>query len=692
MTNIISVLENQITESDSSGAETGEQRERNHRYWAMMPLGNEEPGRSHYVDPAVHGNVEAKKAIFSETFLSTRQVVKFSGGKDKSQDDAKTAYVQRVLKANQYERLFRDGWHDAFVAKKQTVWVSWEEDTETVELRFQGAPTQIVMQQLQELGEIVDVDQSQLQSQPVPGPVGQMGYTQPILVHTGVLSVEVDSSRVKLDLIQPEYVYRDPAQTYCDDAMWNTAQMDVPRGVLVEMGFDPDQVESLMPDYRFGQSQEDYARKAHDRSGGSYMQHQRSGPQEEVTVYRTRTWLDLQEGDIEGFEPEQGWALYELYWGHGEILNWAEGAPAIQAIDCMNVYEWCEIPISHSESGMCTADVEAHQQKATSQLKRGVIDNMHITNNPRWEAVIDRIHNPRDLTDNVIGATIDVDAPGSVAPLMSPPLSPMVMGVLQMMESDSEERSGVSSLAKGMNQAAVSSQNADDMIARLTNAGQRRVAMAARDFANTFLIPLMQGIVKLAIKRDESVDQMESGGRVIPIAPSQWDEDEIGMELDVALTPDEAAEMSRKLLIMHNLQKEDEDMKALYGAKQKHAMFDTIYELMGIKDSTPFLGTPESPEYQQFMQKQEQDQAQMKQIAMMQAERQDQLAETQIESISQQVQIGWANLNNNIMDTAHDNTLDDDKFDWQQYMDRSDNFFKEEELKLEEEQERGVSL
>ena len=98
MSKLISLLEQQINDSDTSDTEVGKQRSRNHRYYNMRPLGNEQKGRSHYIDPAVFGSVEDKKAVFSETFLGSRQVVRFNGANG-MESEAKTAYVQQVLRA-----------------------------------------------------------------------------------------------------------------------------------------------------------------------------------------------------------------------------------------------------------------------------------------------------------------------------------------------------------------------------------------------------------------------------------------------------------------------------------------------------------------------------------------------------------------------------------------------------------------
>jgi hypothetical protein len=265
----------------------------------------------------------------------------------------------------------------------------------------------------------------------------------------------------------------------------------------------------------------------------------------------------------------------------------------------------------------------------------------------------------------------------------------MTMPILEMLQRDSEERSGMSSLAKGMNSNVLSSQNADSMVERLTNAGTRRVTAEARDFAKTFLIPLMQHIVKLAMENDNSQDQMEAGGKVIPIVPSQWQEDANDMDIAVALTPDEAQSMAKNMVLLHQIKSADEGIGAMYGPEQRHAFYDAVYELMGIDDATPYIMNPNSPQYQQIMQEQQQQVQQQQQHQMqMQMDVQD----TQLESLSQQVQQGWAALNSKVMDTVHDNDLDDQKQKWQQYIDFENLQLSQEELELEEEQKRGVSI
>lgn len=676
MSTLIKLLEDQVVESDATGTDVGKQRERNHRYYSMQPFGDERKGYSHYIAPSVFGSVEDKKAVYSESFLSSRQVVRFNG-ENRDESEAKSAYAQRALKANKYERLFADGWHNAFVAKSMTMWVDWRRDTEEVELTLMGHPSPVVNQMLSSLGQVVDVNTDELESYPTIAATGQQQ-----LVHSGKIVVTIDASYIDIDLIQPEFVLRDPEQAYADDSAWNTARMDITKNELVNMGFDPDQVDNLQSDYRWGSSEEARARKAHDNSGDSKAQ-SRDGGNAEVTVFKTRSWLTPdQVADIgEGFEPESGPAIYEIYWGLGEILSWSDGTPAVKVLDEMAVFEWTEFKISHAASGMCTADVEAHQQKAGSKLKRGVMDNMSITNNPRYEANATGLRDIDDLYDNAIGGVIETEdgfPVGQVKALDQPQLSPVVFGVMQMLDSDSEQRSGQSQASRGLNADVLSQQNAESMVDKVTTRGERRVGMGVRSFANTFLVPMLQCIVRFGQKYDKSQEVMEAGGRKVMIAPGQWQDEEHEMEIEVALTPSEASDMAQKLLQMNGLISQDEDMKALYTIKHKHALFDTVYELLGVKDSTKFLGSPESPEYKNYSKA-------MGQKAQEQEMIQKQVMGTQLKLATSADKREWDKFNWTRTNDMSDNLREDDKLAW----DKSKG---QQELDIERTQKRAASI
>ena len=646
---LVKLLESQVQEAHVASFDVSEQRSRNHRYYSMEPLGNEVKGRSKYISPDVQDAVESKKAIFSETFLSDRDAVRFAGSRQPYEDDAKTAYVNAALRKNDYERLFRDAFHDAFVAKRCVVLADWVASTKTETLEIQGADPQQYQAILQQANPINVMDENLV--------------TDPSGMLTGVVEIETDDSGVELKLIAPERYFRDPNASTPEESMFVSVEYDCPRAKLLMEGYDPDQVDTLKPDYQFRNQDEDSARKAFDGTYQKLKHYNRTGVHEIVTMYRTWTWLD--EGTIAD-DPGMlatGVKLYEVHWSCGEILRWADGSPAMREVDCFPFFEWSEMKISHSAEGTCTADVMAMTQKTQSILKRLIIDNQQMRNTTRYEATVGSLKNPRDLLDNTIGGVIWSRQPGSVTPLATPELSPLTMNAVQLLKSDGDERNGMSGLAKGMEMGAVNNQNASDMIDKLTTAGRRRVTMAARDFARTFLVPLCQHICKLAIENDATQDQIECKGQMIPVIPSQWSDDDLEMEVAAALTPDEAMRNASQLMMLHQAMMQDPAMQEIYSTVQRHALFDHIFELVGVKNTQAFMMSPNSPEFQQMQIQKQVQMEQQTQEAMVANELNKQLMVAQATNLEMTGQAALQRVQVDQADKYFDNTLNEEELD-----------------------------
>jgi len=652
---LIKLLDAQVQEAHTASFDVSEQRSRNHRYYSMQPLGNEVSGRSKYISPDVQDAVESKKALFAETFLSDRDAVRFSGSKVPFEDDAKTAYCNAALRKNDYERLFRDAFHDAFVAKRCVVNCEWVASTKTEIVEIQGAAPQQYQQILQEKGAVGVQDESLV--------------TDPNGTLSGQVTIEVDDSGIELKLIEPERYYRDPNATYVADSMFIAVEADVPRARLLMDGYDPEQVNELSQDASFRNRDEDSSRRAFDGTYQKVKQANRAGVHETITMYRTWTYLDegVLNDDPQATPTEV--KLYEVHWCNSEVLRWADGTPAIREVECYPFFEWSEVKISHSADGTCTADVMAMTQKTQSILKRLIIDNQQMRNTTRYEATVGALKNPRDLLDNTIGGVIWSRQPGSVTPLAAPELSPLTMNAVQLLKSDGDERNGMSGLAKGMNDGAIQNQNASDMIDKLTTAGRRRVTMAARDFARTFLVPLSQHICKLAMENDQTQDQIEMKGQQIPVIPSQWSDDDLEMEVAAALTPDEAQRNASQLMMLHSQMMQDPSMGQIYSTVQKHALFDHIFDLLGVKNTTAFMMSPNSPEYQQMQQQMQVQQEAQNKEAMIMQELQKQLLAAQSAATEAQADALTTNSQVTQADKMFDNTLNEAELEHKKFVD-----------------------
>ena len=659
--NLTSLLESQLIENEAKLSEVGAQREQNHRYYTMQPLGNEIEGRSQYVSADTMDVVESKKSYFREAFFSGRQVCKFlPGDRESKQDaDAKTAYVERQLKKNHWYQLFRDGLHDAFVAKRCVYHVEWLEDSEYVMLDVTGADPMQIQWQIQQMDGIVGMDDSGME-------MDEAGNMH------GTMRVEVDRSRVALKLIQPERYYRDPYASYPEDSSFVAYEEDLTRSDLVDQGYDPEQIASLKTDHKFRREEEDNARKAHDSSWTRRRQHKRVEEQEIVTTYWSYTYLDLSKYIDDAPDDVR---LYKIRWGMGEVLRYppdenGESAFAIEEVSEMPFIEWSQYKVSHAESGMCDADVIAHTQKTASTLKRLAIDNQQMRNSSRWEAVQGAIKNPRDLLNNSIGGVLWTRQLGSVQPLPAPELSPMTMNIMEMLDRDKEDRTGNSRLSKGVNSDAMSNQNAGSMIDRLTNASNRRVMNECRDYAETLLVPLMRQIYRLGVRHDRSMYQFEVAGQQMQASPEQWSEPAPECAVQVALTPEEGAKQAMGLMQMHQMMSMDPVLGQLYGAQQRHALMDDLFDALGVSDTSRYMIMPGSPEHQQMMMQQQQEMMQQQQQMMQQQMMQQQLMQSADQREWQRVRIEEAEkISIGGLNTAQDNQRADEELEHKKVID-----------------------
>jgi hypothetical protein len=144
--------------------------------------------------------------------------------------------------------------------------------------------------------------------------------------------------------------------------------------------------------------------------------------------------------------------------------------------------------------------------------------------------------------------------------------------------------------------------------------------------------------------------------------------------------------LAQRMLMMDSKltmeQQTDPELKLMYGAQQKHALLDTVWELMGVKDATPYLVPPDSPQYQQAQQQAQQAQQQQQMQAMQQAQQAEQFQRGLLQSNDRRE---WKKVEFDMTDKVSDNLLNEEKFDWQKWVDSS-------ELRLEKEQKRGVSV
>ena len=354
---------------------------------------------------------------------------------------------------------------------------------------------------------------------------------------------------------------------------------------------------------------------------------------------------------------------------------------------------------------MSLADVLIDLQKTMSSLKRGVVDHMMLTTTSRWVANLSLVKNPRDLLDNRVGAVVDVMSPNPesvVRPLPTPQLNGNVYTAIENFEQEKEQRSGSSRMSRGMDTTAVSKQNSSDLINTFMNASNRRIMVMARNFAETFLKPLMPDIYKLGVENETEEKMMQLDGRFVAINPAMLG-DRTEMTVAVALTPEEQAQEAQMLLSLDSqftMNPQDPNLGGLYGPSQRHAMISRAFELLNIKEGASYLQDPNDEAYQQQQQEQQEQEQQQQEQADQMAQYQ---AEFQAEMQSRQVAVMEGQLDLDILKEQNKTVFDRQKQEHKEETEDSKLLLDAEKMKhdikmaraelvLEERQGRNVSI
>lgn len=605
---LLSLLERNLDAADTyTESLVGEQRDKSHRYYYGEPLGNEKPGRSQHISRDVFDAVESTKALLLDTFTADRRVVEFTPETNEDIEAARqaTEFVNYLFyRQNNGFKILQDTLHDGLVSKLGVVKRWWDTRYTYVQEEFADLDeAQFVMMAQDPEVEITVLNQTPIQPEMVDPMTGQV-VMPAITTYTGELKRRINKSQVRVDNLEPEKLYISPRAKSLEDTDFVSYRYEKEIGELLEDGYDPEKVEELdeeLDTYR-------------DSTLGRDSYDEFSAETSMRDDHPNRSYVTIYESYIRIYDPEvDSRCTYKVVHSRRTLLD-------MEKVESHPFRGWCPFPIPHKAIGLSLADVTMDIQKSQSTLKRSVIDNAWLTNTSRWVANLSLVRNPRDLIDNKIGAVIDVNAmdPSSVVqPLSTPQISPNIFTTMELLEQEKEARSGSSRMSKGMDSDVVSKQNSSDLITRYMNASNRRTMVMARNFAESFLKPLMFDLYRLAIENDTQPRMVQLSGKYVPIDPKQLRE-RTEMDVAVALTPDARAAEARTLTMLDQMwtaNPQDQTLGGMYQTQQRFALLARAVDLMGLKGGDKYLLSPMSPEYQQGMQQNQQQAEQQKQMA-----------------------------------------------------------------------------
>lgn len=561
-------------------------------------------GQSSYVSQDVFDAVEAMHAQLLETFTASTHLVKFApqGPEDQVRARAMTEVVSYVLhRQNPGLQVMSSIVKDGLMARVGVAKVWWEASERTEEAEFRASDPMAVFMAAEQGGYELDQDSFGVDE---AGEVSAKGRRT------------VDTSQVRIEAIPPaEFIVSRRARSL-DKAPFVAHRVAKTRAELKAMGLSDE-------DIRRFRGEDNYT--AFDT--------------EESVRF---DGIDEGSGLLDTDADDERFWIYEAYLkadldGSGVVQRWKVTKAGNRILDKEPVRNlpfvaFVPLPIPHSFWGDNFAERVMSIQRAKTALTRAILDHTAATINPRLQVVRGTLSNPSELTDPRLGGIVNVSRPDGLIPLVQAPLNPFVMNIVQMMDSNAEEISGISRLSQGLNKDALSGNNSNALVETLTSNSQTRQKVIAKNFATGFLIPLYYLVADIMADNAPSAMMIEIAGEWQEVPPETW-QTKRDLVAELHLGYGETDREVEKWLMLSQLLGNDPAMQPFYGPQQRYAVYRKVMELRGVKETTAYLIPPEQA------QPPEPDPLMIAELELKKAEAQQKLAEVQLKTLETQAKV-----------------------------------------------------
>jgi len=278
------------------------------------------------------------------------------------------------------------------------------------------------------------------------------------------------------------------------------------------------------------------------------------------------------------------------------------------------------VEIPHEYHGLSLADMVRPQMQATTAILRGFVENVYFGNYGRTLAdpnVVDfsALQNP--VPKQVIAT--NGPAVNSVQQLGPDPISPGTQGMLEYLQLQKEQSTGLTKAAMGLNDALYVSGNSEAKIAGAQNAAQIRIEHIARRFMETGFKDLCRGLLK-EMKQNIKEDMMYKTDKgYASISPSDLQMIPSNLDLDIQanLGENSNSNMQMKLQQMGELI----PLMAQDPTARKYISKDAAFNL-GVKmvnsmglDPLDYFVDPDDPQVMEQIEASEQERQQQESAA-----------------------------------------------------------------------------
>lgn len=539
-------------------------------YYGIMDDLPAQDGSSSAVDMTVATIVDAALAAVLKPFVSSDETVRFSprGPEDVEYAAQATEYVNYIFNCdNPGFQITHDWFKDALLTKLGIVKGWWEAETKIdglQEVALTGDPMQDAM---------------------LRGRPDYLGEENGVATFGTV----IDDGRVKIENVPPEEFRVSRLSRSTERAVYLAhVPSSIRRYDLVEMGFDPEIVETLPAYGEEGDSTLADARYR-DEGGDSADMLSAHKSQDRIALRDEYVRIDY-DGD----------GLAELRRvmrvGNTILLN--------EQVDDHPFATLCPIPMPHKVYGLSLGDVAIEPQKISTVLLRQALDNLYKSNNPRpvigEGAWLDDGSTADSLEDNAPGAGILVKDSNQFRFDGVPFTAGNAFEMLSYMEQQTEQRSGVSQSGQGLDSNALrkSGQMTATEMAMMQGAKNARVEMIARIFAETGVKRLFKMVLGLVSKHQNKSRVIRLRNKWVEMDPAGWPEFDVSISVGLGVGEKSEQIMQADAILQTMAELGQTPFATLIDQTRVYNAVKRKFNAAGVKDVDEYLIAPEELEQQ----------------------------------------------------------------------------------------------
>ena len=490
------------------GGEIASEQARAMDYYLGKPFGTEEEGRSQVISSDVWDVVEGLTPMVLKPFVASEDVVRFQpmGPEDEEAAEQESDYINHVVtqKNDVFEQLVT--WVKTGLLAKNGVVKYWWEQSRRVEIeRYYGlTDDEMAMLASDEDVEIVEHTENQAVEE-IPQPDGSV-VQAPVSTHDVTLRITRSQGEPRYEVVPPEefLISRDARSVNPKHARFVEHRKLVTLSELREMGYDVDDDINDGDTQDPSMSEQYQARRETDEQG--FGGEGEDPSLKEVVLREAYVRVDY-DGD----------GIAELR----KICRVGRKILANEETEEIPFCAWTPYQQPFKFYGRSPADETCEIQLIKSTVLRQTMDNLYTINNNR-NFVSDKV-NLDDLLDNQIAGVVRVQGDNVGSHVMPAPITPIgniTLPIVEYFDSAKENRTGFTRYNQGTDSNSLNKTATG--VRLITEAGNQRVDIIARSFAETGLKQLMLGIHGLCRRHSTKAEVTRLRGKWVQIDPRSW--------------------------------------------------------------------------------------------------------------------------------------------------------------------------